>query len=425
LNRTVAKAIYAYVQEYGKPPGDHLPDLLIRELEHKDDGPLLSRILVNISALRDKGGFNEEYVNREMEAWVRIARQKKAVADVVEAHHANNFGLAEKLFRDYQDGHAPSAALKPLTRAELKAFKALPREFIMAPFLRNAAGVEVTGGKSAGKTYLTMGMCHALARGGELIDGWRSSRPCVVLYLDGEVGVAEMEMRWKKLDKAYGATPDNGIRTWSFDQEDRASPNIATEEGMAEIDGWADECKADVIVLDTASSFCRADGEPDGAEFWLLVEVFINRQRRKGRTILIPHHLGKNPTRGGRGHSKQMDVMDCVLQLERDTERSTETELVVKFQVVHSRFPIPDSQRYLDLTMEQKAGLALGWRAATTNRVEVAVQLLNEGQSSVAVQAELRKQFNVSRPTAYRDVQKAQESMKQNGTPKKRPMKHE
>lgn len=98
--RTIAKACYSYVHQYGKPPRDHLPDLLTEALAQKEDGPFIKRYLVNIATLRDSG-FNEEFVVNQLDKFTRFMRVKKTAADLVQALDQNNMGSADKIISSY------------------------------------------------------------------------------------------------------------------------------------------------------------------------------------------------------------------------------------------------------------------------------------------------------------------------------------
>lgn len=98
--RTIAKACYSYVHEYGKPPRDHLPDLLATALAHKEDGPFIKRYLINIASFRESG-FNEEFVVNQLDKFTRFMRVKKAATDLVQALDQNNMEAADKVITDY------------------------------------------------------------------------------------------------------------------------------------------------------------------------------------------------------------------------------------------------------------------------------------------------------------------------------------
>lgn len=84
--RPIATCIYAYLDRYGKPPGDHLPDLLADKLDankNKNEARLYNDIVI---AIHDaKAGVNAEYIMAQLELFVRRQSLRAASIDIVKA----------------------------------------------------------------------------------------------------------------------------------------------------------------------------------------------------------------------------------------------------------------------------------------------------------------------------------------------------
>ena len=96
--------------------------------------------------------------------------------------------------------------LSILTAAQLMAADRPPRSDLLPPWLASDTAALVYGPPGIGKSFLALGIAWAVARaapGGSFL-GWRSTRPRRVLYVDGEMGAAELRDRLA----LFGPLPD-------------------------------------------------------------------------------------------------------------------------------------------------------------------------------------------------------------------------
>src|SRR6478736_999145 len=89
------------------------------------------------------------------------------------------------------------------TASELMAADLPRRRDLLAPLLASDQAALVYGPPGIGKSFLALSIARAVA-GGESILGWRSTRPRRVLYVDGELGAAELRDRLL----LFGPVPD-------------------------------------------------------------------------------------------------------------------------------------------------------------------------------------------------------------------------
>src|ERR1700749_2516983 len=90
------------------------------------------------------------------------------------------------------------------TAAQLMAADLPPRSDLLPPWLASDTAALVYGPPGIGKSFLALGVAWAVASGGSFL-GWRAPRPRRVLYVDGEMGAAEIGDRLA----LFGPLPDN------------------------------------------------------------------------------------------------------------------------------------------------------------------------------------------------------------------------
>ena len=91
-----------------------------------------------------------------------------------------------------------ASTLSIRTAAQLRAADLPPRGDLLPPWLASDTAALVYGPPGIGKSFLALGVAWAVAQGGDQGDsflGWRSTRPRRVLYVDGEMGAAELSDR--------------------------------------------------------------------------------------------------------------------------------------------------------------------------------------------------------------------------------------
>jgi putative DNA primase/helicase len=101
----------------------------------------------------------------------------------------------------------------------------------------------------------------------------------------------------------------------SFDLYDGPVPNLATEEGQDRLEPVI--APAEVLMVDNLSCLVFDDGRGD-AESWETIQAWIISLRRRGKTVLLFHHSGKNGTQ--RGTSRRADALDAVIKLDRPAD---------------------------------------------------------------------------------------------------------
>jgi AAA domain/Helix-turn-helix len=233
----------------------------------------------------------------------------------------------------------------------------------------------IFGRAGVGKTILAQTTAYALATGGAFL-GWRAPAPSRVLYVDGEMDPAELGQRFAAIHAANRqvgiASPTDNLAIMThadangdFGIPDLADPASNTRDRIEETLG-----DRDVLFLDNISALCRTGVEND-AESWALMNDWLIKLRRRGKTTVLVHHAGKSGKQ--RGTSKREDPLNTILVLEDGKE---DEGLTIRF-VKNRGFIRPDP---LPVRISWQDGrLAVVRQEVDSNRIAEVRRLLEQG----------------------------------------------
>src|SRR5688572_28851243 len=109
-----------------------------------------------------------------------------------------------------------------LTAADLLAADTAPRRDLLAPLLVSDTAALVYGPAGIGKSFFALSIAWAAAHGGSFL-GWQAPRPHRVLYVDGEMGAAELRERL-----ALFGPPPAGLRICAHDLGGGPGPDLSS-----------------------------------------------------------------------------------------------------------------------------------------------------------------------------------------------------
>jgi hypothetical protein len=211
---------------------------------------------------------------------------------------------------------SPKAPLFALSAEDLLARDIKPRQMLLEPVLPEQGLVMLYAYRGIGKTYIGLGIAAAISSGG-LFLRWSAPSPRRVLYVDGELPASTLKERVAMvLAGMEGPKLESGLfQLLTPDLQDRPMPDLATLEGQRLLEPLLNE--VDLIVLDNLSALCRSGSENDG-EDWAPVQEWTLGLRRRGKSVLLIHHAGKNKSQ--RGTSKREDLLDTVITLKHPSD---------------------------------------------------------------------------------------------------------
>lgn len=217
-----------------------------------------------------------------------------------------------------QPGVTPDVARDKATRFRVYTAAAFsdgaPLEWLVRRVLPRAEVVVVFGESGSGKTFLTLDLCAAIARGVE----WRSHRTVRggVVYV-----CAEGARGFKARLRAYAHEHKVELAQLPAvipDAPNLLEPKDAAALAHAIIEWVKSQGKVDLVVIDTLSATTPGGNENSGEDMGLVLShcKFISRQT--GALVLLIHHSGKDSTKGARGWSGLRAAADAEIEIVRN-----------------------------------------------------------------------------------------------------------
>jgi putative DNA primase/helicase len=238
--------------------------------------------------------------------WVEMPADKASNYDINDMHGeadlqavARYLGTARGHTRKYQPLTAGMLMALPLVRWRIK--HCLPE-----------TGIGVMGGQSgAGKSFLAQEAAFQIGQGGMFFGHRCFKAPVIYLALEGAGGFSGRLRAWRT---EFGEIPESVsfIVRQSFDirQESDRAELIRTLQDMAFEKG--------VIILDTLAQAALGMEENSSEGMGAVIEGMQELQHAIGGLVLAVHHVGKDASRGLRGHSSLFAALDVVMEITRD-----------------------------------------------------------------------------------------------------------
>jgi len=208
--------------------------------------------------------------------------------------------------------------LQPVGLSDFLALEIPPRTMLLNPILPERRLAMLYAPRGIGKSWLGLSIGLAVASGAPLLR-WTVQRPRRVLYVDGEMPLAELQLRLALIKAGMGvAIPNHGFRILAADNTE-AGINLSSDEGQKALEPHL--VNTDLLILDNLSTLL-ASGSEGASDAWLPMQNWLLRLRRKGIAVLLIHHAGVNGRQ--RGTSRREDALDTVIALRRPADYSPE-----------------------------------------------------------------------------------------------------
>jgi len=208
--------------------------------------------------------------------------------------------------------------LQPVGLQDFLSIEVPPRAMLLAPILPERSLSMLYSPRGTGKSWLGLSIGLAVAIGSPLVR-WTAPRPRHVLHVDGEMPLAELQLRLALIKAGIGAEiPNGGFRILAADNTE-AGINLSSNEGQQALERHLDG--VDLLILDNLSTLL-AGGSEGASDAWLPMQNWLLRLRRKGIAVLLIHHAGINGRQ--RGTSRREDALDTVIALRRPADYSPE-----------------------------------------------------------------------------------------------------
>lgn len=186
-------------------------------------------------------------------------------------------------------------------------------KWIVKGVLPRAGLAVIYGASSSGKTFFTLDLVSAVARG---VD-WRGARveKGRVLYV-----VAEGAGGFRNRLQAY--CESQGVEPGEFDMCFlRQAPNLLTKDDIREfLEQVVPLGRFDVIVIDTYARAMAGGNENDAKDVGQAVAHCEILHRKTGALVVLVHHSGKDATKGARGSGALRAAADLEIEVVQTRE---------------------------------------------------------------------------------------------------------
>lgn len=237
--------------------------------------------------------------------WVEMPGDKPSNYDAND--FAQEFGT-ESLADLLRNPKTPPQRYKLLSDNDLS--KLPPLQWRIKGILPKEGLAAIYGASGSGKSFLVLDLIQAVAGGYDWFGS--KTKPCGILYcaLEGEGGIAGRVAAYRI---RHGVTSSNIrylVQPFSLlhggDIKDLARAIQASGQG------------AEMVVLDTLNRAAPGADENDSQSMGEIIAAAKRLQTVIGGLVALIHHVGKDPSKGMRGHSSLLAALDVALEVRRD-----------------------------------------------------------------------------------------------------------
>jgi AAA domain/Homeodomain-like domain len=245
--------------------------------------------------------------------------------------------------------------LRPLDLKKFLQLAIKPRGMVMEPIIPEKGLAMLYAARGTGKTHIALGIGFAVATGTKFLK-WSAPKPRRVLLIDGEMPAAALQERLASIIAGSPGTDLNSenIMILAGDLiEAGGIGNLAAPEIQSELDPWLEGIE--FLILDNLSSLTAVIRDNE-AESWGPIQEWLLKLRRRGISVLIVHHAGKDGQQ--RGTSRREDVLDTSISLRRSADYCPTEGAKFEVHLEKTRGFSGDSAKPFEAKLEMRDGLA-------------------------------------------------------------------
>lgn len=249
---------------------------------------------------------------------------------------------------------------------------------------------QILAWRGVGKTNFALGLAGALAAGGNIL-GFQARDPRRVLYLDGELPLAQLQERVRAF-----VAPEHRRNVQLFSPEMLKSPrglNLVSQKDFDSLMRLVEKQQTEVIFLDSQATLMN--GDSNKSEFQEQRMDVLRALRWAGLCVIEMHHVGKTGLQ--RGISKNDDILDVQMYLKKPKEWEPEDGL--EFEVAYEKI-----RHSAHLDSNYKVRLVDGiWSKLAADEVALVGEMVTKGKQM----REIAKELKTSKSRVHRLYKKA------------------
>ncbi len=277
--------------------------------------------------------------------------------------------------------------------AEFMGLQFPPRKYLLRPWLTTTGLCMIDAKPGHGKTWLALGIGHAVARGDDFL-GWKCEHAGRVLYVDGELPGELLQRRLGMLVGAATVPRFNVLSRAQFELAGKNMVDLGTAEGRAVLDVVIERGAFDLIILDSVLTLVRT-GVNNDVESWREVQDWSLKHRGRGRAVIFLHHQGKGGSQ--LGTVGREIVLDTRLTMRDDPDLATDDASAFRIEFSKGRDLFGADRAPITAFLSTSAGV-VEWRAEPVcdekaERRERVREMVSEGKST----GEIAKEVGISK----------------------------
>ncbi len=295
---------------------------------------------------------------------------------------------ARSSFHEYRDDPPDvaevRAGLVSVNAQQLLTMEIPEREHILEPIIQTQSTTMLFSKRGVGKTYVSLGIACAVAAGTSFLN-WKAPQPRKVLYVDGEMPAITMQKRFAAVIAAFNYTYDpEFFRLITPDLQSQPIPSLSGTVGQSLIEEHLNG--VELLIVDNLSTLTT--GHENEADSWIPIQQWVLSLRRRGISVLLDHHAGRNGEQ--RGTSKREDVLDTMITLRHPQDYSPDQGARFEVHFTKSRNIHGLDAQPFEVRMETRNEVAI-WTIASLDDVSAKQvrALLEDGMSIREIGAEL------------------------------------
>lgn len=249
---------------------------------------------------------------------------------------------------------------------------------------------QILAWRGVGKTNFALGLAGALAAGGNIL-GFQARDPRRVLYLDGELPLAQLQERVRAF-----VAPEHRRNVQLFSPEMLKSPrglNLVSQKDFDSLMRLVEKQQTEVIFLDSQATLMN--GDSNKSDFQEQRMDVLRALRWAGLCVIEMHHVGKTGLQ--RGISKNDDILDVQMYLKKPKDWEPEDGL--EFEVAYEKI-----RHSAHLDSNYKVRLVDGvWSKLAADEVALVGEMVTKGKQM----REIAKELKTSKSRVHRLYKKA------------------
>ncbi len=328
--RLLAHWIYKYYKKFGKAPKKNIKwnhNKQLKQVFETAEGGSLKLILKGFRKDHENTDINIKYLKDRIENHLIEKKLKVKVEEVNGLIEEGKLKEAsEIMFIEMPAVNELPQYFKTIDQMEIELVK--QPNLLMSPWLREGETTILYSEAGVGKSLLAILLGFILGVENKddkkcKIGDWQVKNQTGTLYVDGELGKAEMMDRINKFKWLGEQKKDMQMKVFSIPDYQVQSVkdfNLSKRESQREIISWLkNNPQYKFLVLDSVSTVFNLENENDNSEWNKKINPLLRDLRALGVSHIILHHAGKDGKM--RGASSMNAMAHNVLRLKNDPNK--------------------------------------------------------------------------------------------------------